>query len=62
MASAAPIGSQGDMEAVTIYSQNEGRVRVLRIKCLEYEKVNRGCAVCDKQQGSVPYPLAACKR
>lgn len=62
MVSAAPIGSQGDMEVVTIYSQNEGRVRAHKIKCLVCEKVNRGCAVCDKQQGPVPYPLVACKR
>lgn len=48
MVSAAPIGSQGNMEVVTIYNQNEGRVRVYRVKCLICEKVNRSYAVCEK--------------
>ena len=44
--SAAPIGSQRDMEVVTIYNQNEGRVRDYNIERIIIAKVNRCYAMC----------------
>lgn len=53
--SAAPIGSQGDIEVMTIYNQNEGRVIEYNIECVIFDKANRSYAMCVNSR--VLYPL-----